>query len=80
MLSTTMTSVKDFDQCSSVLEEAAPATGSLKYSCVICDAISIVSAERRHKYIIERCCSLFCLKKKNGACSEEVYITLVNQE
>lgn len=75
-----MSSVKDFDQCSSVSEESAPAAGSFKYKCVICNAISLVSNERQHMYIIERCCSVSCLRKKNVACSEEVYITLNNQE
>lgn len=75
-----MTSVKDFDECSSVSEEAAPVAGTLKYKCVICDAISMVGNERRHEYIRQRCCSIFCLKKKNNACSKEVYITLINQE
>ena len=80
MFSATMTSVKDFDQCSSVSEEAAPAAGNFKYKCVICNAISLVSNERQHEYIRQRCCSISCLKKKNNACSEEVYITLINQE
>ena len=75
-----MTSVKDFDQCSSVSEESAPAAGSFKYKCVVCNAISLVGNERRHEYIRQRCCSIFCLRKKNGACSEEVYITLNNQD
>ena len=75
-----MTSVQDFDQCSSVSKEAAPAAGTFKYKCVICNAISHVGNETQHVYIIERCCSIFCLKKKNGACSEEVYITVNSQD
>lgn len=79
MFSATMTSVKDFDQCSSVSEEVAPKAGSFEYKCIICNATSSVGNERRHEYIRQRCCSIFCLKKKNGACGEEVYITLIDQ-
>jgi len=52
----------------------------IRYNCVICGSESEVSEKLKHLYVIEKCCSLYCLRRKIKArCVEEVYITVNSQ-